>query len=124
MLDLPRMHREMRAIELLAEESPRAAFFAASRRLALDLLRGRTDTLPALRARRRGAAPADADPRRLGVLHDMVGYTAFFAGDAAACAAEAPAFEAYAVGTGGRLGPRRGGDDLARRGAAGQGSAR
>ena len=32
-LDLPALHRSMRAIELLADESPKAAFFAASRRL-------------------------------------------------------------------------------------------
>ena len=38
-LDLPRMHRCMRAIELLGEESPRARFFAATRRLPLELLR-------------------------------------------------------------------------------------
>ena len=63
-LDLPRMHRSMRAIELLAEESPRAEFFAASRRLALELLRG---TSTRRRARRAGGRGADGggDPRRL-----------------------------------------------------------
>ena len=39
-----RIHRHMRALDGLGEESPRALFFAASRRLMLDLLRGRTDT--------------------------------------------------------------------------------
>ena len=43
-LDIPTMHRQIRALELLGEESPRALFFAASRRLMLDLLRGRFDT--------------------------------------------------------------------------------
>ena len=43
-LDLPTVHRQMRALERLGEESPRALFFAASRRLMLDLLRGRTDS--------------------------------------------------------------------------------
>ena len=38
----------MRALDRLGEESPRAMFFAASRRLMLDLLRGRTDTAPQL----------------------------------------------------------------------------
>src|SRR6185295_4068234 len=47
-LDLPRMHRSMHAIELLAEESPRARFFATSRRLPLELLRGRVDVVPML----------------------------------------------------------------------------
>lgn len=45
-LDLTRMHREMRALELLAEESPRAGFFAASRRLALDLFRTEPTRFP------------------------------------------------------------------------------
>lgn len=43
-LDVQAMHRQMRALELLGEESPRALFFAATRRAMLDLLRGRTDT--------------------------------------------------------------------------------
>ena len=52
-------------LELLAGESPKARFFAASRRLALDLFRGRTDTLTALRLRRRGGHPVTLDPRCL-----------------------------------------------------------
>lgn len=47
-LDLASVHRQMRALELLGDESPRALFFAASRRAMLDLLRGRTDTSPHL----------------------------------------------------------------------------
>src|SRR4051812_16912039 len=47
-LNLQAVHRHMRALERLGEESPRAQFFAASRRLMLDLLRGRTDTAPRL----------------------------------------------------------------------------
>ena len=45
-LDIQAIHRQIRALELLGEESARALFFAASRRLMLDLLRGRTDTTP------------------------------------------------------------------------------
>ena len=47
------------------------------------------------RAARGGQAAVipDAD----GVLHAMRGYAAFFAGDVAGCAAEAPSFEEYAV---------------------------
>jgi hypothetical protein len=96
-LDLTRMHREMRALELLAEESPRARFFAASRRLALDLFRNRTDTLPVLRATAEAASRATLIPDSFGVLHCMIGYTAFVAGDAATCAAEAEVFEGYAA---------------------------
>ena len=43
-LDIQAIHRHMRALERLGVESPRAQFVAASRRLMLDLLRGRTDT--------------------------------------------------------------------------------
>jgi hypothetical protein len=96
-LDLSRMHREMRALELLAEESPKARFFAASRRLALDLLRGRTDTLPMLRAAAEEASRQTLIPDAFGVLHNMTGYTALVAGDAATCAAEAEIYQAYAV---------------------------
>lgn len=42
-LDVQAMHRQMRALETLGEQSSRAMFFAASRRLMLELLRGRTD---------------------------------------------------------------------------------
>lgn len=96
-LDLTRMHRSMRAIELLAEESPRAEFFAASRRLPLELLRGRPEAAPALVERAAAAAEAAVIPDAAGVLHGMRGYTAYFAGDRAGCAAEAPAYEEYAV---------------------------
>lgn len=99
-LDLARMHREARALELMAAESPRAAFFAASRRLALDLLSGRADTLPALRAAAEAASAAALIPDSYSVLHNMTGYTALIAGDRERCAAEAPAFEEYAVSQG------------------------
>jgi hypothetical protein len=96
-LDLPRMHRSMHAIELLADESPRAEFFAATRRLPLELLRLRFDSVPLLLHRAAAAADAVVIPDAPGVLHSMRGYTAYFAGDFEGCAAEAPAFEAHAV---------------------------
>ena len=96
-LDLPRMHRSMRAIELLADESPRAEFFAATRRLPLELLRGRTDVAPVLVDRAVAAAARAVIPDAEGVLHGMRGWSAFFAGDQAGCAAEATAFEAHAI---------------------------
>ena len=49
-LDVSELNRQMRALEKLGEESRRAVFFAATRRLMLDLMRGRTDTLPRLLA--------------------------------------------------------------------------
>jgi hypothetical protein len=95
-LDLPRMHRETRALELLGEESSRARFFAASRRLVLDLLRSRTDTLPVLRAVAEQAAREVFIPDSFGVLHGMSAYTAIVAGDPATCEREAETFEAHA----------------------------
>jgi hypothetical protein len=96
-LDLPRMHRSMRAIEMLAEESPRAEFFAATRRLPIELLREKFEVAPLLVERAAAAAKAAVIPDADGVLHGMRGYTAFFTGDSAGCAAQAPAFEAYAI---------------------------
>jgi hypothetical protein len=99
-LDLPRMHRCIRAIEQLAEDSPRARFFAASRRLPLELLRNRTAVAPTLISQAEAAAAAAVIPDADGVLYAMRGYTAFLAGDAAGCAVCAPAYEAYAIETG------------------------
>jgi hypothetical protein len=96
-LDLPRMHRCMRAIELVGEESPRARFFAASRRLPLELLRQHDDVVPVLIERASAAAEESVIPDSYGVLHSMRGYSAFFCGDVAGCAAEAPNFEAFAI---------------------------
>src|SRR3954447_6955892 len=96
-LDLPRMHRCMRAMELLGEESPRARFFAATRRLPLELLRRNHDVVGVLVDRAEAAAAETVIPVAEGVLHGMRGFGAFFTGDVAGCAAEAPAFEAYAV---------------------------
>ncbi len=99
-LDLPRMHRSMRAIEELAEESPRARFFASSRRLALELLRNHTTAAPMLVSQAEQASTCAVIPDADAVLHGMRGYTALLSGDAAGCAASAPAFEAYAIETG------------------------
>jgi hypothetical protein len=96
-LDLPRMHRCMRALELLAEESPRARFFAASRRLPLELLRHRLDLIPMIIERAEAAASETVIPDAVGMLHSAHGYLAFFAGDVAGCAASAPTFEEFAT---------------------------
>src|SRR5215204_648215 len=49
-LDVSELNRQMRALERLGEESRKALFFAATRRLMLDLMRGRTDTVAPLSA--------------------------------------------------------------------------
>ncbi len=99
-LDVQAIHRQMRALELLGEESPRALFFAASRRLMLDLLRGRTDTTAQLIS----VAAAAADQASLAdawlVLKAMDAYSAAQSGDRAACAAGAAEGEAFAQAEG------------------------
>jgi hypothetical protein len=96
-LDLPRMHRSMRAIELLGEESSRARFFAASRRLPLELLRGNGAAAPVLIELAESAARTAAIPDAASVLHSMRGYAAYFSGDATTCIAEATAAEEFAA---------------------------
>jgi hypothetical protein len=95
-LDLPRMHRSMRAIELLAEESPRAGFFAATRRLPLEVLRGNTDAAPRLIAQAQESAATAVIPDAEPVLHGMRGYSAYFSGDADGCAVSAAVCERWA----------------------------
>jgi hypothetical protein len=95
-LDLPRMHRFISAMESEADE-PKAEFFAATRRVPLELLRQRFDVVPLLIERAASAAEAAVIPDALGVLHGARGYAALFAGDVQGCAAEAPAFEQHAV---------------------------
>jgi hypothetical protein len=99
-LDLPRMHRHLRALELLGEEDPEARFFAASRRLAADLLRGRFDTAPYLRRLADEAAEQVFIPDREGIQHAMTTYPALLSGDRDTCAAEAPAYEEFALAEG------------------------
>jgi hypothetical protein len=96
-LDLPRMHKSMRALELLAEESPRARFFAASRRLPLELLRGNSAVAPQLIEQAQAAESATPIPDGFGVLMSMQGYTAYFTGDVEVCASVGALFEEYAA---------------------------
>ena len=98
LLDLPAMNRQMRALEVLGEDSPRALFFAASRRLTVDLLRGRTDTVAELvalaeRAMEEGAGLADGGL----VVASMRAYAAVHSGDRAAAAELAQLAEDFAV---------------------------
>lgn len=47
-LDVSGLNRQIRALERLGERSRKALFFASSRRLMLDLMRGRVDTIAPL----------------------------------------------------------------------------
>jgi hypothetical protein len=99
-LDLQSIHRHMRALDRLGEESPRALFFAASRRLMLDLLRGRTDTAPQLLDVATEATARASLSDAWMVIKSMRGYTAVQAGDVDTCAEIAAGMETFAVSEG------------------------
>jgi hypothetical protein len=93
-LRLQAIQRHLRAMELLGEESPRARFFAASRRWMYEQVRGGTgDGLIEV---------ADAAAAEAGlvdawmVTSSMRGYTALHAGDTEAAAEMAERMEAFA----------------------------
>ena len=96
-LDLHRMHRCMRAIEVLGEESARARFFAVSRRLPLEMLRRNFDVGPELVRQAEDAARAAVIPDAEGVLHAMAGYLAWMVGDREAAHVEGVGYESYAL---------------------------
>jgi hypothetical protein len=99
-LDVQAIHRQMRALEVLGEESARALFFAASRRLMLDLLRGRFDTTDRLIELATEAADRAGLADAWMVVKSMRSYAAAFSGDAAACAAGAAECEEFALAEG------------------------
>ena len=78
-LDVSEINRQVRALERLGEESRKALFFAASRRLMLDLMRGRTDTIGSLMAL--AGETADELPDGELVVTALIGYGAVQAGD-------------------------------------------
>jgi len=96
-LDVQTMHRQIRALERLGEESPRALFFAASRRLMLDLLRGRTDTAAYLTTTAAAAAEQAALADAWMVVKAMGNYVAAQSADPASCAAGVAEMEAFAL---------------------------
>ena len=94
-LDVTELNRQVRALELLGEESRKALFFAASRRLMLDLLRGRTDTVERLVALAQESA--DELPDGALVVSALTVYSAVQTGDrSAAVLAAARAGESFA----------------------------
>jgi hypothetical protein len=97
LLDLPAMNRQMRALEVLGEESPRALFFAASRRLTVDLLRGKSDTSGELIAVAGRALEQAGLADGWLVVSSMRAYSAVHAGDQATAAELAQLAEDFAV---------------------------
>lgn len=100
LLDLHTVHRHLRALELLGGDSPKARFFAVTRRLMLDLMQGRTDTTAVLlsvaTAAGRAAGLADAWM----VVAAQRAYSAQQSGDQRTCAEVAEQAESFAVAEG------------------------
>ncbi len=100
LLDLPAMNRQMRALEVLGEGSSRAMFFAASRRLTLDLMRGRTDTAAELVAVASRASESAGLADGWLVVSSMRAYAAVHSGDRATAAELAQLAEDFAIAEG------------------------
>jgi hypothetical protein len=83
-LDVSELNRQVRALERLGEESRRARYFAATRRLMLDLMRGRADTVAPLIAL--AEEVADELPDGPMLVMGLRGYSAVQAGDASEAA--------------------------------------
>ncbi len=99
-LDLPAMHRHLRAVERLGVDSARARFFGASRRAMLDMLRGRPDAVPASRAIAADAVDDAGLADGWMVLTGLDGYLAWMMGDADTCASVAATMDEFAVSEG------------------------
>jgi hypothetical protein len=78
-LTVSELNRQVRALERLGEESRKALFFAASRRLMLDLMRGRSDTITPLLALAHETAPELPDGDL--VVRALTTYSAVQTGD-------------------------------------------
>jgi len=89
--------RHLRALDLLGEESPRARFFAETRRFMYDLLRGRTDALDRrIEAARAAESEADLADGWM-VIASARGYGAWQTGDAITAAEIASMCEQFAL---------------------------
>ncbi|HWD04360.1 MAG TPA: hypothetical protein VG674_18125 [Amycolatopsis sp.] len=99
-LAVPSIHRHLRALDHLGEQSPRARFFAVSRRLMLDLLHGRMDTAEHLIAEAAAAGERAELPDAWMVVETMKGYSAVQAGNAEVSATVARESETFALAEG------------------------
>ncbi|MFL6106934.1 MAG: hypothetical protein ACJ72L_08220 [Marmoricola sp.] len=99
-LDLHAMNRQVRALEVLGEESPRALFFAATRRAMLDMLRGRPDTVAQLLAVAQEAATQVVIPDDWALVAVNTAFAAMMSGDVESVAVMAAGAEEFAVSQG------------------------
>lgn len=99
-LNVHEILRQLRALDRLSEDTPRARFFAASRRLMYDTLRGRFDTAAALIAATDQACEQSGLADGWMVVAALRGYTAYFTGDQETCAELAQIAEELAMSEG------------------------
>jgi hypothetical protein len=101
-LDILAVNRQLRALDLVAEESgsARAAFFAASRRAMHALATDDVVSADGLIARTATIGAEVAEPDVEGVLHELGGMRALVSGDLVALGDEAAAFEAFGAAEG------------------------
>jgi hypothetical protein len=101
-LDIVAVQRQLRALDLAAEESgsARAAFFAASRRAMHALVTGDASAADQLIARTEHIGVEVAEPDVDAVLHELRSMHALRVGDLVALASEADAHEAFGAAEG------------------------
>lgn len=101
-LDIVAVQRQLRALDVAAEESgsARAAFFAVSRRAMHALATGDVSTADELIARTEHVGVEVAEPDVEAVLHELRSMHALLVGDLVALASEADAHEAFGAAEG------------------------
>jgi hypothetical protein len=101
-LDVVAVQRQLRALDLLAEETGHArdAFYAASRRAMQALVTGDIDTADQLIAATRERGAQAAEPDLDAVVHSLVAERARQTGDVETLSHEAAAFGAYGAAQG------------------------
>lgn len=101
-LDMVAVQRQLRALDLLAEETgdPRDGFFAASRRAMNALVLGDIDRADRLIGTARELGAQSGEPDLDAVLHSLVAARAHQVADLDTLREEAPAFEAYGAAEG------------------------
>ena len=101
-LDIVAVQRQLRALDVVAEEtgSARAAFFAVSRRAMYALTTGDVSAADQLIARTERVGVEVAEPDVDAVLHELRSMHALLVGDLVAIASEADAHEAFGAAEG------------------------
>ncbi|MCU1345718.1 MAG: hypothetical protein JWL70_1984 [Acidimicrobiia bacterium] len=101
-LDVVAVHRQLRALDLLAEDTgaPRVAFFAASRRAMHALVTGDLDAADGFIARTAELGTSFGEPDLDGVVHSLGASRARQVADVEALRFEASAYEAHGTAEG------------------------